>query len=317
MDPRTSDRSAVLAGCDALDGPGGVAVIDRDVVAVSGPDAGRFLQGQLSQEVVAMSSPSAWAFLLAPSGKVDAWLCVHRLDPDHFLLEVEAGWGRHVVERLRRFLLRTDARIDDPVARTVVQRRWGHGIVRLGVVDDDRPSSPVLAPGDAGIDVLLDHAVAAEAHIDAEGFVPVPLASMERHRIAHGVPRMGAELDDETIPAEAGQWVIDASVSFTKGCYTGQELVARIDSRGGNVPRPIRLLRLDGDGAAIGDEVHSAGEPGTLRGVLTSVAPRLSDVRPALALAPLARAVGIGERVTVVTDSGPAEATVVAPGEVH
>ena len=48
---------------------------------------------------------------------------------------------------------------------------------------------------------------------------------------------MGAELTEATIPAEAGQWLIDASVSFTKGCYTGQELVARIDSRGGNVPR--------------------------------------------------------------------------------
>lgn len=317
MDPHTTDRSAVLAGCDALDGTGGSAVIDRDVVVVSGPDAGRFLQGQLSQEVVAMTSPSAWTFLLSPSGKVDAWLCLHRLDAEHYVLEVESGWGQAVADRLRRFLLRTDATIEGPESRTVLQRRWGHGIVRLGVVDDDRPSSPVLAPGDAGVDVLLDEVVTAEAHIAPEGFVPVPLASMERHRIAHGVPRMGAELDDETIPAEAGQWVIDASVSFTKGCYTGQELVARIDSRGAQVPRPIRVLRLDGEGAAIGDEVHSSGEPGTLRGSLTSVAPRLSDDRPALALAPLARAVGVGETVTVVTGSGPVAATVVAPGEVR
>ena len=51
-------------------------------------------------------------------------------------------------------------------------------------------------------------------------------------------PVMGRELDERTIPAEAG--VVDRSVSFTKGCYTGQELVARIDSRGGNVPRRLR-----------------------------------------------------------------------------
>lgn len=78
-------------------------------------------------------------------------------------------------------------------------------------------------------------------------------------------PAMGAELDDKTIPAETG--LVDRAVSFTKGCYTGQELVARIDSRGGNVPRHLRLLRLAGpapEGAAI--EVD-----GKERGVLTSV----------------------------------------------
>ena len=56
----------------------------------------------------------------------------------------------------------------------------------------------------------------------------------------------------DTIPAELGQWLIDASVSFTKGCYTGQELVARIDSRGGNVPRPLRGLVVDGAVPAVG-----------------------------------------------------------------
>src|SRR5690242_21856960 len=68
----------------------------------------------------------------------------------------------------------------------------------------------------------------------------------ERARIEAGVPAMGKELTDATIPVEAGQWLIDASVSFTKGCFTGQELVARIDSRGGNAPRPVRGLRIAG-----------------------------------------------------------------------
>ena len=55
-----------------------------------------------------------------------------------------------------------------------------------------------------------------------------------------GIPRMGAELTDKTIPGETG--LIEQTVSFTKGCYTGQELVARIDSRGGHVPRRLRRL---------------------------------------------------------------------------
>ncbi|MCH1435413.1 MAG: hypothetical protein L7U56_07055, partial [Acidimicrobiales bacterium] len=80
-----------------------------------------------------------------------------------------------------------------------------------------------------------------------------PDPSDERQRILAGMPKMGAELTDETIPGEGGQQLIDLSVSFTKGCYTGQELVARIDSRGGNVPRPIRVIQADGE-LAVGDE---------------------------------------------------------------
>ena len=76
---------------------------------------------------------------------------------------------------------------------------------------------------------------------------------LEVARIEAGVPRAGAEIVDGVIPAELGQWLIDASVSFTKGCYTGQELVARIDSRGGNVPRQLRGLVL------ADDHVPSAG----------------------------------------------------------
>lgn len=73
------------------------------------------------------------------------------------------------------------------------------------------------------------------------------LDALEIMRIEAGVPRAGAELVDDVIPAELGQWVIDSSVSFTKGCYTGQELVARVDSRGGNVPRHLRGLVIEGD----------------------------------------------------------------------
>ena len=76
--------------------------------------------------------------------------------------------------------------------------------------------------------------------------------------IARGMPAMGAELDEGTIPAEVGQWIIDASVSFTKGCFVGQELVARIDSRGGNVPRHLRAVVLD-SAVAAGTAIRSDG----------------------------------------------------------
>ncbi len=110
----------------------------------------------------------------------------------------------------------------------------------------------------------------------------------ERQRILAGMPRMGAELTDDTIPGEAGQRLIGLSVSFTKGCYTGQELVARIDSRGGNVPKPIRVLVADGP-IAVGDEVTIDG---TAVGAVTSA---VGDV----GLATVMRKVELGETVMV------------------
>jgi tRNA-modifying protein YgfZ len=99
---------------------------------------------------------------------------------------------------------------------------------------------------------------------------------------------MGAELTDATIPAEAGRWVIDASVSFTKGCFTGQELVARIDSRGGHVPRHLRGLVADAGaqppaGASVVVEGADVGK-------VTSAAPAPSG-GGSLALAYVGRAV--------------------------
>jgi folate-binding protein YgfZ len=86
-------------------------------------------------------------------------------------------------------------------------------------------------------------------------------------RVEAGWPAMGAELTTDTIPAEAG--VVGLAVSFTKGCYTGQELVARIDSRGGNVPRHVRGL-VSPVPLEVGAELHDAA--GATVGVVSSVA---------------------------------------------
>jgi folate-binding protein YgfZ len=85
---------------------------------------------------------------------------------------------------------------------------------------------------------------------------PATLDRFETLRVECGVPRMGADITERTMPHELGRWVVDASVSFTKGCYTGQELVYRIDSRGGNVPRHLRGVVFD---ASDGDEAPPAG----------------------------------------------------------
>ncbi len=132
-------------------------------------------------------------------------------------------------------------------------------------------------------------------------------ADLEAARIEAGVPRTGAEITGDVIPAELGQRLIEQSVSFTKGCYTGQELVARIDSRGGNVPRHLRGLVLEGDqvpepGAAVsvGDDVVGA--------VTSAVySPRLGA---AIALAFIARRVEVPAAATVEVAGEPRPAEI-------
>jgi folate-binding protein YgfZ len=259
------------------------ARIERDTIHVAGPDAIEYLQGQLSQDVAAVAmGDSTWTLLLDPSGKVDAWLRVTRVGTEECVLDVDAGWGDTVVARLRRFLLRTKADIGDA-------QRMPCLAVRGVALPEPRAGLPIVWPTVVGYDQLGDSSVSPD------GVVEVDRDGYELARIRSGVPANGRELTSATIPAEAGQWLITASVDFTKGCYTGQELVARINSRGGNVPRPIRGVVVEGIDA-IADGIDVVAD--SVVGAITSSAPdRGAGVT--VALAPVARAVVPGTAVTV------------------
>ena len=266
-----------MRGYGDLAGAYAAVELPRDVIRVAGPDAASYLQGQLSQDVLALGpGDSALSLLLEPQGKVDAFLRVSRLGPDDFVLDLDAGFGAAALTRLTRFRLRTKVDLDLLDGWRCVALR-GPGAPRTaggpgGGVD-------VVAafdwPGLGGVD-LLGRAPEAPA-----GVAPADLEAYEARRIECGLPAMGAELDERTIPEEAG--VVSAAVSFTKGCYTGQELVARIESRGSNVPRRLRGVvtrGTDGDGP-----VPAGATLWTDReiGVVTSVA-----VSPALGAVGLA-----------------------------
>ncbi len=132
----------------------------------------------------------------------------------------------------------------------------------------------------------------------------------EVDRIEAGVPRFGAEIVEDVIPAELGQWLVDASVSFTKGCYTGQELVARVDSRGGNVPRHLRGLVVEGDEVPPPGAEIVTDPSGTAKvvGTVTSSA-RSGDLGP-IALAFVHRTVEPPAEVEVRWDGGRTSAEV-------
>lgn len=234
--------------------------LDRDVLAARGPEATEFLQGQLSQDVAPLApGATAWSWVLAPTGKVDALVRVVRAGDDEWVLDTDAGWGDALASRLNRFKLRTKVEIEPVPWRVLGVRGAETGPVGPGDVKAD------AWPGVSGYDVL-GTAPQPPADVDV-----LPTGDYELLRIQAGMPRMGHELTDKTIPAETG--LLDLTVSFTKGCYTGQELVARIDSRGGNVPRHLRALEF-GDRVEEGADLVSDGEPA---GVVTSVARTADD----------------------------------------
>ncbi|HXP32888.1 MAG TPA: glycine cleavage T C-terminal barrel domain-containing protein [Acidimicrobiales bacterium] len=219
----------------------GAVALGRDVLRVSGPDAVEYLQGQLSQDVAALDvGESADSLILTPQGKLDALVRVSRHAADELIVDVDAGFGDAVVARMERFKLRVKAVIERLDWHAVALR--GPGAATLATTGG-ASGDTVLAlrfswNGVEGIDLL------GPAPEVPEGVRACSVEAWESVRVEAGIPVMGAELDERTIAAEVD--LLERSVSFTKGCYTGQELVARLDARGNRVARHLRGLVVAG-----------------------------------------------------------------------
>jgi folate-binding protein YgfZ len=248
----------------------GAFPVAREFLSVHGDDAEGYLQGQLSQDISALSvGGSADSLLLGPDGKLTALLRVSRVDAQGYVLEVDAGWGDVVVTRLKKFLLRSKVEIDRLEWRCLALRGAGVAEATAGLLAVLTEAGVMAIPyewnGWTGIDLVGPQAAVLNPS-SAElppGMVSCESDAVEACRIASGIPAMGSELTDKTIAAEAG--LVERTVSFTKGCYTGQELVARIDARGSNVAR--RLVGLvggaepDGEELRFGMTLHAGAEP--------------------------------------------------------
>jgi folate-binding protein YgfZ len=212
------------------------ARIDRDLVVVDGPDATSFLQSLVSQDLEPVAvGASAHALLLQPQGKLLAdFYAVHTAE-DTWWCICEAGVGAELAAGLSRFRIRVKVEVREQRVAALAVR----GI-------EPAPAARVVAfPVDWDGGPAFD-AVGADDAIDAlSSSLAVPVvdaAAYEVARIEAGVPRQGLDTDDRTIPQEAE---LDATaVSFTKGCFVGQELVCRIDTRG-HVNRRLRRLRSE------------------------------------------------------------------------
>ena len=191
----------------------------RAYVRVSGPDAADYLERMVSNEVANLDPGDAReALLLTPKARVIAPLVVLRRAEDDFLLLTEPELGEVVRSQLVRARFAAKCEIEPEEHTSAIVLGEGEGIP---TDDYGVPAREVLDAGDADGDV----------------------EELERLRIEAGTPRFGREIDDRVLPAEAG--LVERAVSFTKGCYPGQEPIARLHYRG-KANRRLRTLRLEG-----------------------------------------------------------------------
>jgi tRNA-modifying protein YgfZ len=205
-----------------------VVRLSRGYVRVSGPEAAEFLERMLSNEVLTLEVGSPrQALLLTPKGRIVAPIRVVRESEDGFLLVTEAALAEPVSEALLR------ARFAAKCEISVVPL---HGYLHL------------FDPG-RGVQVE-DYGVDAWETWEEGELEAVGADELEPLRIGAGTPAWGKELDELVLPAEAG--LDETHISFTKGCYPGQEPVARLHFRG----HPNRILRrLEVESASPGDEI--------------------------------------------------------------
>jgi folate-binding protein YgfZ len=275
----------------------------RGVIGVSGPDAAEYLQGQLTNDIEALEAGTGCrAELLDRKGHIQADLRVVRPKAEEIVLVTEAASTAAAVRHLTMYSIGRDVSVTDRTEETAVLSVIGPrteevtGIApleRFAVDEAKIDGTDLLAVGTRdGIDLLLPAAAldGVREELLGRGAAEVSEAAAEILRVESGDPRFGTDMGTETMPAEAG--IVEETVSFTKGCYIGQETVARLHYRG-RPNRHLRGLRLNG-AAAAGDEVrHGERVVGTLGTVC------LSPAHGRIALAILRREAEPGETVAV------------------
>ena len=248
------------------------ADIAREVVIVQGDDAQTFLHSQLANDIASLAvGASIHSLLLEPTGHVSAIVRVVRHEDTVFTLDVDAGFADAVIVRLQRFVLR--AKVTMRRSDWVVRAFRGLDVAReIGI----GPGRAVPYWGSADeIDVVGDVSI-----------LPTLGEATEPERIDYSRadarwPKLGVDVLVGDIPGTTG--VLSVAVSFTKGCYPGQELVERMDSRGTLAPVVVRALSREGFG--VGARVMENDQS---VGTITSIGAHV-------ALARIARTSTVGE----------------------
>jgi folate-binding protein YgfZ len=289
---------------------------DRGMLLVKGSDATELLQGQLTNDIEALAlGAGCYAALLDRKGHMQADMRVLRLPSGELWLDIAPQAAAGVARHLGMYKVGLDAELEDLAGSRAITALIGPAAPEASGVEGpgpehsqrevDRNGIEALAvTTDLGLDIITSAADAGPLReaLDAAGAVEVTEAAAEILRVESGRPRFGKEMSERTIPAEAG--INARAVSFTKGCYIGQETVARLHYKG-RPNRHLRGLRLAAP-AREGDPVRRGERE--LGAVGTAV---VSPVHGPIALAILRREVEPGDQV-VVGDG--IEAAVTEPG---
>jgi tRNA-modifying protein YgfZ len=297
----TTEYDAITQGCGVLDRS------ERGKLALTGGDAKGFLQGQVSNDVEALvPGTGCYAALLTPKGKMLGDLRILDAE-DELLLDTERIALQELFNMIRRFSIGFDVELHKRTLERGLLSLLGPqsaAVAGVGDLPDAEYSHmgaevagiPVRAiRTDLGVD-LLCHAEQTQdlgQALHVAGAIAVSEEVAECVRVEHGRPRFGLDLDESVIPQEAD--LNERAVSFTKGCYVGQETVARLYYRG-KPNRHLRGVRLSSP-ARTGDEIAFEGKA---VGRIASVAQ--SPALGPLALALVRREAPAGSAVTVGAD---------------
>ena len=277
---------------------------ERGKLALTGADAKAFMQGQVTNDIEGLEpGRGCYAAFLTHKGKMLGDMRVLDLG-DELLLDTERVALQGLFNMIRRYKLGMDVELHKRTLEMGLLSLIGPETERFGLVaehanrrDEIGGQPVVLVRTDVGVDVFMP-AGSKAAVVAALGLPEVDEATAEVVRVERGRPRYGAELDDGVIPQEAG--LNERAVSFTKGCYVGQETVARLHYRG----KPNRHLR--------GLRLSAPAEPGAELKLGEKVVGRVgtvvvSPVRGPIALAIVRREAAPGDTVAVADGDVTAE----------
>jgi folate-binding protein YgfZ len=302
-----------------------VTVLERPDVAslrLVGNDVLRYLHAVCTQHTLDLVPTDATsALLLSPKGKVEFAFRLAVL-ADGVLLDTDAAAAPALAERLARFVFRYDVTVGPPQPGAATLLGSGAGAEaalaaaglpvpptgRAGIAGAG-PALVVVHPTPAGVDLVGPGAPAAAAELERAGVERGPAERWEPVRVALGLPRAGLELTDDVLAEEAG--LLGSHVHLDKGCYPGQETVARVHNLG-QVQRRLAGLRFE----PAGDGADGAALPGPRTDLVTDDGRRAGQLRsvvdhPALGPIGLAyvrrvvdtgRLVRAGDRVATVVD---------------
>jgi folate-binding protein YgfZ len=266
---------------------GGLALWDRShraTLRVTGPDRTSWLQGMITNDVAKLQAgQSCRAAVVSSKGRMVAEVRVH-VRTDDIWMETSAERAAPLLAHLQRFIIMEDCNVDDGTSDHALLSVLGpraEAVLGKGFNPLPAPSAHRSAsvPEFDGAEVMIARsdefgveqfdlwvpparAQALWRTLRESGAEPIGLDAVEILRIEAGRPRFGAELDEETLPLEAG---LKDEISYDKGCYIGQEIIARVTFRG-HVNRELRGLLLDGATPSTPAVLMRGGEPaGDLR----------------------------------------------------